>query len=512
VTEESSFSLRRGDPAGRILAVIAIGAIVRFLLAASVGLGVDESYAVAIARQFSLSYFDHPPLHFWIVGAVARLAHSEAPAVVRLPFVLCFAGTTWFSWRIGRRFFGERAALVGVILLNASAVFSLSGGGWVLPDGPLMLCTTAAVDVIAGIVFATRGAAASADATRPADDQARGTPMARWAIAGLLTGLAMLSKYHGVFVLAGTAVFLATSPAHRHWLCTPGPYLGALIALACFTPVIAWNAEHHWASFVFQGGRAMPGAGIHVETMLANIGGQAAWILPWIFIPLAAAAWRALRSGPRDAARWFLLCIAAGPIVVFTLVSLRGEVGLPHWEAPGWLFVFPMLGASAMERADRGVTGVASWLRRSTWGYVALLAILVSHARTGWIARLAPKAFERGDPTADLFNWSILPVTLKGFGFFPSDRFVAAPSWIQAGKAAVAIGPGIPVVCLCADPHHFRYAVDDSAMLGKDAVLVVKRREGDDVVKRFGPYFERIDPVTVVGVYRRSEPVMLVDI
>src|SRR5262249_43915153 len=147
---------------------------------------------------------DHPPLHFWIVGAVAKLAHSEAAPVVRFPFVLCFAGTTWFSWRIGRRFFGERAALIGAILLNVSAVFSLSTGGCVLPDGPLMLCTTAAVDVIAGILFDGELRGATNDERRKTTDKGRATSGVRstsfvdrssprllaWSLAGLLTGLA----------------------------------------------------------------------------------------------------------------------------------------------------------------------------------------------------------------------------------------------------------------------------------------------------------------------------------
>jgi hypothetical protein len=510
VSEESSFSLRQGDAAGRVLAVIAIGAIARFLLAATVGLGVDESYAVAVARQFSLSYFDHPPLHFWIAGAMAKLARSESPEVVRLPFVLFFAGTTWFTWSITRRLFNERAGLIATILLNVSAVFSLSTGGWVLPDGPLMLLTTAAVDRITAILFGESGAQPleTSHSPLPPHHLAVGS----WLLAGLLTGFAMLAKYHGVFVLAGTAGFLLTSAKHRHWLATPGPYLGTLIALAMFTPVLVWNSQHEWVSFVFQGGRAAPGSSIHLDTFLANIGGQMAWVLPWIFVPLAAAAWRALRAGPTDSARWFLLSVAAGPIVAFTLVSLRGDIGLPHWQAPGWLFVFPILGAGVAERLERGAPGVERWLRWSVLGYIGVIAVLTSHASTGWIARLAPKAFEKGDPTGDMVTWRTLRPTLDGLGYMPVPGFIAATSWIQAGKAAVGMGPGTPVLCLCGDPHHFRYAANDSAFLGADALIVKKRREDDDVLERFAPYFEKIDVITTVSVNRGMQQVMLLDV
>lgn len=496
MSEKSSFSFRRGDAAGSVIAIIAISAIVRFLLAATVGLGVDESYAVAVARDLSLSYFDHPPLHFWIAGSVARLAHSEAAQVVRLPFVLCFAGTTWFIFSLGRRLFSDRAGLVAALLLNVSAVFSLSTGGWVLPDGPLMLMTTAAADQIAALLFS---------------DEAR-NPFATWLAAGLLAGLAMLSKYHGVFVLAGTAGFLLTTPRFRQWLATPGPYVGTLVAFACFTPVVIWNSQHHWASFAFQGARAAPSTGISFGAVLANIGGQMAWVLPWIFIPLAASGWRALRAGPTDERRWFLLALAAGPIVGFTLVSLRGEVGLPHWQAPGWLFVFPLLGAGVAERLDRGEATARRFMRFSVVGYAVLLLLLGTQAATGWMARVAPEAFKRGDPTGDLVTWRMLKPTLLGLGYYPVNGFVATASWIQAGKAAVALGPGTPVLCLCGDPHHFFYAENDSSFLGTDAMIVKKVREGDDVLERFAPYFERIDPITRFGVYRGKQEVMQLEV
>jgi len=229
-----SFSRREFDARTVVIAVLAAGTLLRFLLAESTGLGVDESYAVAVARQLSLSYFDHPPLHFWLAGVFARLAHSESGEVVRFPFVMCFAATTWLIYRIAARFFGEHAGALAALLLNISAVFSVTTGGWVLPDGPLMMFMLAAVAVIADILF------------DGPDQMLRGPDTLRWLVAGIFTGLAMLSKYHGVFVLAGAFLFLLTSAPQRKWLVHPGPYLGAAIAIAMFAPVIVWNRAHGW--------------------------------------------------------------------------------------------------------------------------------------------------------------------------------------------------------------------------------------------------------------------------
>ena len=467
--------------------------LMRFVLAASIGLGVDESYAVAVARQFSLSTFDHPPLHFWIAGAMARLAGSEAGAVVRFPFVFLFIGTTWVIYRLGTRLFGEAAGAMAALLLNLSVVFSVTTAGWVLPDGPLMLAMLASVWVIAGILF---GSASHATA--------------RWALAGLLAGLAMLSKYHGVFVLGGTFLFLLTSAPHRKWLRHPGPYVGTVIALACFTPVVVWNSRHGWASFAFQGSRASGTGGLHLTPMFANIAGQAAWVLPWIWLPLVAVLWRALRGGPGDAKRWFLACVAILPIAVFTLVALRGEVGLPHWQAPGYLMLFPLLGASVAERLAQGDARTRRWLRASVWGFLALVGLLATQTATGWLSRAIPAAFAKGDPTADAVDWRELRQAIAAHGNIPRNGFVAAPSWIQAGKASVGLGPGVNVLCLCADPHHFLYMQNDSAWLGADAVIVKKVKPNDDVIAEFGPYFESVTPLGVIPITRHGETVMRV--
>jgi hypothetical protein len=480
--------------------VLAAGALLRFLLAESTGLGVDESYAVAVARQYSLSYFDHPPLHFWLAGAMAKLAQSESGEVVRFPFVVCFAATTWLMYRIGARFFGEHAGALAALLLNISAVFSVTTGGWVLPDGPLMLFMLASVAVIADILFGG-----------PVQ-MLRGRDTFRWVVAGVFAGLAMLSKYHGVFVLGGTFLFLLTSAPHRKWLARPGPYLGALVAFAMFTPVIAWNREHDWASFAFQGGRAGGHGGIHLFPLLQSLAGQAGYVLPWIWVPLVVVIWGALRAGPREPARWFLLCLGIGPIAAFTLIALRGDPGLPHWEAPGYLMLFPVLGAAVAARLERGDAATTRWLRWSAWSFIVLVAILVTQTANGWMERVSPSLFAKGDPTTDMVSWRELRPTLDAKGMLAHGEFLAAPSWIQAGQSAIGAGPDVAILCLCADPHHFYYMNDDRAFLGRDAVFVKKIKPNDDVIGTFSPYFESFAVADTLVIHRGGAEAMRVGI
>src|ERR1700679_1470123 len=85
----------------QILLLIIIATPIRLALAATPGLGVNESYMVAAGRVLSLGYFDHPPAAWWLSWGAAHLFGTEAPVVVRLPFIMLFALSQLLMWRIG---------------------------------------------------------------------------------------------------------------------------------------------------------------------------------------------------------------------------------------------------------------------------------------------------------------------------------------------------------------------------------------------------------------------------
>ncbi len=72
----------------------------RLMFAASLGLGVDESYMVAAGRELQLSYFDHPPIAWWLAWGAAHLAGNDSAIVVRLPFIALFALSTVLMYRL----------------------------------------------------------------------------------------------------------------------------------------------------------------------------------------------------------------------------------------------------------------------------------------------------------------------------------------------------------------------------------------------------------------------------
>ena len=195
----------------QVLWIVGLLVMARLATAAVMGLGMDESYSTAIARDLHLSYFDHPPLHQWIAHAAGEVVGYGR--WVRLPFIALFGGSTWLMYRLTARLFGQEAGVWAALALNLSAFFTLAVGQWVLPDGPLVFCELAEAATLARLFF-----------PQPGEGE---QPWLLWPLAGLWLGLAALSKYQAAPVALGLGLFVLTTPGGRRWLTHPALYATA---------------------------------------------------------------------------------------------------------------------------------------------------------------------------------------------------------------------------------------------------------------------------------------------
>ncbi len=448
--------------------LIAASTALRLLVAALLPLGIDESYAVVVSRRLALSYFDHPPAVFWLAHAASALG-GESPLALRWPFVLLFALTSWLLFRLTSRLFGERAGLWATAAAQCIPVFSLSSGSWVLPDGPLLCASIAAALALSYAVPVAPHAPATASDPAAADADSTWMP---WLALGIALGCAGLSKYHAALLGAGVAVFMVTDGTARRWFTRPQPYAAVAVAALCVLPVFIWNAQHDWISFRFQAGRAA-GHGNALTALLQNIAGQAGYLFPWFWVPLVVLLYKGVRSGPRDRATWFCVCLGAAPVIVFTLASLGGRAGLPHWPAPGFFLLLPLLGAAIARWEQRAPTVAPARMKAAGGVFAFLLAIVVSHAATGWLARFVPSLRHR-DPAFELLEYRSIRAALDSSGMLTNARYVATADWIRGAKIGYALGGALPTVVLNDDARHFQFASDIRSLIGTDGVLVLK--------------------------------------
>jgi len=461
--------------------------LARLLFASALGLGIDESYMVAAGRRLQLSYFDHPPIAWWMAWAAAHLTGSESPVVVRLPFIALFAITTFLMYRLASALFNPEAGLWAAVLLNLAPVFGISSASWVLPDGPLLAALLgAAVCFVAALRSPNRAACGW------------------WLGTGMCAGLALCSKYSAVLTIMGAAGFLVTKPIGRRWLARPQPYAAGLVALVIFLPVLVWNAENDWVSFLFQAGRAE--SGFHPFGPIATLAGAAAFLLPWIWVPLVVCGVSALRRGPSDRERWLLVCLGAPPPIVFAAASLRGNV-LFHWSAPGYLMLLPLLG-DAVARYWRRSRAVRVYIA-ATAGFVVLgSSFVASEVRFNWLPAVIGDFWLSKDLSLDVVDWTSLRDDLAERGLLDRPKLaVAALRWSNAGKIDYALGGRLPVICLGPDAHQYGLVARRDDHAGAD-VLIVTRAPFEKIVGQYWFLFDSIEPLEPATVAHAGHPAL----
>jgi 4-amino-4-deoxy-L-arabinose transferase-like glycosyltransferase len=454
------------DARARALAITLV--FVGFRLAACplVGLGVDESYTVAISRELSLSYFDHPPLHQWIAHVFGGLLGWGT--LLRLPFIALSGVASWLMFVLGRRLFGEAAGVWATLSFNLAGFFTAIAGSWILPDGPLNVCLLAGATALAGIIFPNA----------PIRDRGAWRD---WLIVGASLGLAGLSKYQAVFFGFGVLVFFLSAPGRWRELLRPAPVAAAMLALAIVSPVIIWNAQRGWVSFLFQGARGVASHGPAPLLVLEEILGEAGLLLPWIFAPLVIAAWRAAPAGWRDERRWYCLVLGVPAIVLFSVTSFWAKLALPHWSMPGWLMLFPLMG-DWLAHSAQARTWPRRWALWSTVGTLVVWAVVVGAMASPWVKTLIPSV--RRDPSTDMAAWTHLRQTVQARQRGGAHcLFLAALNWRDGGKIGAAVGDLAPVRVLSVDPRGFGFLTNPPSLAGCDALVI---GEPDAVAARAG--------------------------
>ena len=477
-------------PGHALIYLIVLASLLRLTLAGSLGLGIDEAYTVSTSRIFDWSYFDHPPLAWWLTGAIAKLLGSETALVVRLPFIGLSAFASVLIYLLTARLFDAKSGFYAALLFTLAPALGVSDGTFVLPDGPLL------VALLAGALCLL---------TLP--ESQPGSSGLFWLAGGICAGLALLAKYHGIFLLLGAGLFVITSARHRFWLASPWPYMGACLALLIFLPVLIWNAQHDWVSFQFQGGRALSSR-FRPWMMLVAMGGQALFLTPWIWAPLMASTLKALRKGTEDSRSWFLLCLASGPILAFNILPLiNGTPGLFHWSMPGYLLLLPLLGQALARRMEQAHRATQIWLRFTLALTPILLSAVIALALLPWPGLPWSKPDQSDDPLIETLEWSNLRNALKSADAPDrSTSFIAGERWHEAGRIDYAWRNEWRVTCLCEDARAYSVQAPLKDFVGQKAVLIIPQSRAENVNERFGASFTSLTLWKTLSVDHAGRP------
>ena len=209
--------------------------VLRLVAAAWTPLTFDEAYYWMWSKHLAGGYYDHPPMVALVIRLGTMIA-GDTELGVRLVSILLALPMSFAVYRAAEILFGgRRVAATATILLNVTLMAAV-GTLIVTPDAPLLVASSFVLFFLAKVLETGRGA--------------------WWLAVGAAVGAALLSKYTALFFGPAILIWLVSVPRLRRWLISPWPYLGGLVALAIFSPVILWNADHQWVSFIKQIGRA----------------------------------------------------------------------------------------------------------------------------------------------------------------------------------------------------------------------------------------------------------------
>ncbi|HEY9012323.1 MAG TPA: glycosyltransferase family 39 protein [Devosia sp.] len=432
----------------------------------------DEAYYWLWGQHPALSYFDHPPLHAWLLGLVSQLFGWNLYALRALTWVT-FGATLWIFWDWSKRLAPEAPSLYfsrTTAIYLASPLF-LAMGSIAFHDHLLIALCLASAHFM--LLFAERF-------TRD------GTGF-RWLyLAALLLGLATLTKYNAVFLGLAFLAFLLFQPGMRKSLATPHPWLAALLSVAVQAPVFWWNFAEGFASYRFHLAERW------VDPQQATPAQLPVFILVTIIVLSPVVVWGTIRlirhrpgvgfeSTAKHLAMWLLGISSAAMVGLAFFVTV-----FFYWNIVGFLVVMPLL----------AIVLRAAWLQWAhiAYGLVFGIALLVNQT----VVPLPALFGQFHWVTSSIYGWDEVATRVRALQNEHPDAFIAATTYGTASQLAFALKDA-NVVALSPRHDQFDFWFDPEAHVGQPAIIVA---DPFYVIGEVGDVFDGLQLVEQLAITR----------
>jgi 4-amino-4-deoxy-L-arabinose transferase-like glycosyltransferase len=407
----------------RNAALIIVALVVLRLVAAAVTpITFDEAYYWMWSKSLAGGYYDHPPMVAFVIRAGTMIA-GDTELGVRLVSVLLALPMSYAVYRSAAILFGGvRVAATSAILLNATLMAAV-GTLIVTPDAPLLVASSFVLFFLAKVLEIGRGV--------------------WWLAVGAAVGAALLSKYTALFFGGAILIWLAAVPKLRRWFISPWPYLGGIVAFAIFSPVVLWNADHQWVSFLKQFGRARieDFRPVFIAELIPT---QVAFATPLVFIlgamGLHALTWRKVGA---SASRILVETMFWTIVVYFVWHSLHARVEA-NWFAPVYpaFVIAAAVAAHIAQWKPRQQQLVAFCLKWAAPAGVVMFAALIVQANTGVLSGYRRDATVRSVGV----GWRALAVEIEAVRAQAGASCILAPDYGTTAWLAFYLPRGTCVV------------------------------------------------------------------
>ncbi|MEY9182428.1 4-amino-4-deoxy-L-arabinose transferase-like glycosyltransferase [Bradyrhizobium sp. USDA 326] len=406
-------------------AIIAAMTVLRIVYASAIELRTDEAYYWTWSKETALSFLDHPPGIAWMIR-LSTAIFGDTALGVRFGGIVAMLVTQLLLANIVRRLTHDARAVMFAVLMPEAALYYGLLMAKVAPDVAMIPFAVAMMWSLVRL--------------------AQGGDGRWWLAAGLFAGLSMLSKFTAIMFAPAVAAFLLVPDWRWRWLRSPYPYLAVLIAIAAFSPVLIWNAQHDWASFRFQGVRATASYGISLRTIGDYIGLQFGLVgfvmLPVVLTGLVLTAWRGYRT--REPVAILLSTAVLVPFLYFLAKSMTLRVG-DTWP----MFMWPVgFAATALNLATMTKEGWSARMLRSSlfWARTAIVSgiafvviVFLYYVAAPWnfLGRIDPIGAEAGYEQVAARVQAALDETGATWIATSDYRTYAMMRWLFRGRAPV---------------------------------------------------------------------------
>jgi 4-amino-4-deoxy-L-arabinose transferase-like glycosyltransferase len=430
---------------------ICAAVIVRIVCAVYTPLAFDEALYWRYSKHLAAGFLDHPAMNPLLIRIGTSL-FGDTPLGVRIMAIVLALPATWAVWRSGAMLFkSERIGATAALFFNLTLVMTI--GSMLATSDQIVVTTTCFL-----LYFLAK-----------LDETDRG---AWWLAVGVAFGLGMFSKYTTVFFAVSIFAWLALTPERRKWLLSPWAWSGGVLALVIFSPVLAWNAEHEWASLVYQSNRMV----VHALTLRylgELVASQFAMATPPIFaLGCIGLAW-SLRQKSEPPSASVLIMAMIFPIVAYFVWHSLHERVQGNWPEP----LYPAFAIAAAVAAERLRNSVGTLATVAHWS--ALVAIPAGAFLAGIVyvqTLFAPLHIGPTDPTARILGvgWSDLAAQIDQTRAKIGASAILTTDYKVTGWLTFYLPSPTPVVQINQRIRWANESAPDAGMLSKPLLYVCK--------------------------------------
>jgi len=476
--------------------------IIRALMAAFTELGNDEVYYWTYAKFPDWSHFDHPPMVGWVIQLFTLNLHFDSEFFIRLAAIVFGTINNWLIFLVGKQIKDSLTGLYAAFLFTASFYCFVISGTFIMPDTPQVLFWLLSLLLLSKAL---------------PDKNLTASSRYRLLGAGLTMGLAMLSKYHSVFLIIGAFLYILIF--NRKWFRAKETYAAFILAILLFTPVILWNYHNQFISFTFHESRVGPSeSSVRLDYLFTEIIGQVFYNNPVNFI-IIVIAFLFLIKGKIFLERqylYFLLLISLPLSLVFLSFSLYSST-LPHWTGPAYLG-FMLIAAAFLRFAGERRSSILLFPWSLRIALVLPLIIItggITQINYGW---LPFQKLRSEDFSSQLFGWrqlgdkfALVAKKYSDLRLMPEDAPIITFRWFPAANldyyVATPLGHKLYALGTLTRIHKYYWIDKERGNLkkGTSSYYIALSDDYQYPGDLFGKIFDTIYPPDTISIYRRNE-------